>query len=997
MRSHVRARLWPRNNMHILEQQITYENTYGDYFMFPDLFLAQSIMAKIGAEHFLSIMLHRFSRKESPLFVLQTAVDEKNDIIEHHFLHIVLMLYLDRSLSHVNIKDFVREYVLHYLFEEDNRFSKLSTMHKGIYKKINLETILEDVSTHKDGIFKVKPELWNEFSPYHSYYSFINAEKALNHYAQSHELMNLGLLPFSPILPQLENLRTIIHHEILHQCLFAIIWRTKKMIQSQEKERPRAFVTALHMLIYMVESTDDKMIQELLLSEMSDDIELTSAEELTVDSPIPFHSKLSILSNIVQPFVYEGETFSMLSMIMEIRELDYKIEKNTFMRLLKGLKSRSEKANEIIKEFLILKKSSKKKTKKSRKKKIQRQHDALNKKFDEAIEQFNVEEEEEVEKDERLCILCHSSSDADKTICLLTNLSVSSSLHFIENFNEHKMKPELYDKSDKVLSKLTPTDRHKDPCLHLDKHYELFHNINYNPGLQFHSCHHFCHAECYDAYLLSIENSRFSRGGHATWPERGEVFCPICSRLNNFTIPSIDLPELYQYENKETTMKDDQGNSNNGSTMEFIIADINEATKKTKSISNVIQAQKSTFTPFQSISDLLDRVKNIVKASLEPTTYFEFANGLAYSIATEEENQRLEGLQLLEFNESQKEMQRIILTNAIVHLNGQKLDSKFNIKKDRKLLFKCIAGETIYPFLSTDIFSMFVRILLANPDAFQWDLYKTLLICFIKAHLLQVAYVIKNEYDCPELVPLPSTIKSTKRYDIKDKNTLEIAAELCLPFLRRISLFSSIYYPSLNIGCQEVDPVKCVNLHLSNLTINIDFEKLIHQIPKFDMTSIWLNQYFNAKPTLQMVPHLTIRHPFDMIQLPYDFQDLIVPYFSKTCSILICLLSGKEIHFNCKCPTRVSEPISSNAIKMNMFPSTMFCLSLSNCDYYIINHLRLCFHNGPYVDKFGETDIGLHRGVPLYLKKENLDALRSLFILNNIEYQSQLMNDPEQA
>ncbi|KAJ0737868.1 putative carboxypeptidase U transcription factor interactor and regulator Znf-B family [Helianthus annuus] len=145
------------------------------------------------------------------------------------------------------------------------------------------------------------------------------------------------------------------------------------------------------------------------------------------------------------------------------------------------------------------------------------------------------------------------------------------------------------------------------------------------------------------------------------------------------------------------------------------------------------------------------------------------------------------------------------------------------------------------------------------------------------------------------------------------------------------------------------------------------------------------------------VLHLNPVVPIKLIALPYLYQDLLQRYIKQKCidcgavqdEPALCLLCGKLCSpswktccRNNKCQTHATSCGGGTGVFLLVRKTTILLQRSS----------RQARWASPYLDAFGEEDIGMHRGRPLYLNEERYAALSHMVASNGIERSSKVLH-----
>ncbi|XP_024382980.1 E3 ubiquitin-protein ligase PRT6 isoform X2 [Physcomitrium patens] len=146
------------------------------------------------------------------------------------------------------------------------------------------------------------------------------------------------------------------------------------------------------------------------------------------------------------------------------------------------------------------------------------------------------------------------------------------------------------------------------------------------------------------------------------------------------------------------------------------------------------------------------------------------------------------------------------------------------------------------------------------------------------------------------------------------------------------------------------------------------------------------------------VPRLTTAAPFRMMQLPRLFQDLLQRFVKERCrrcnsvpdKPALCLLCGAL--YCAACPKSICR-------QGELYRHAMVCgagigvfLMLRTTNIRLQRCKRQAMWPSPYLDDFGEEDIDLRRGKPLFLSQERYHALSAMVAAHGLDYSSPVLS-----
>ncbi|KAK4730626.1 hypothetical protein R3W88_023614 [Solanum pinnatisectum] len=251
-------------------------------------------------------------------------------------------------------------------------------------------------------------------------------------------------------------------------------------------------------------------------------------------------------------------------------------------------------------------------------------------------------------------------------------------------------------------------------------------------------------------------------------------------------------------------------------------------------------------------------------------------------------------------------------------------------------------------------------------------------------------------------------------YDIKDA-----IRSLTFPYLRRCALLWKLIHSSrvvpFNDGTNILDGsaystnelMKCGENNAAEL---IQIEKLekILKIPSLDnvlndvtirlVVQKWLNHFYKHFETrgLKGVLYSTPAAPFKLMLLPHLYQDLLQSYIKQNCpdcgavqkDPALCLLCGKLCSASWKTCCRES---GCQTHAMACGAVTGVFLLIRKTTVLLQRSARQAPWPSPYLDAFGEEDIEMHRGKPLYLNEERYAALTHMVASHGLDRSSKVL------
>jgi len=232
---------------------------------------------------------------------------------------------------------------------------------------------------------------------------------------------------------------------------------------------------------------------------------------------------------------------------------------------------------------------------------------------------------------------------------------------------------------------------------------------------------------------------------------------------------------------------------------------------------------------------------------------------------------------------------------------------------------------------------------------------------------------------------------------------LENIKDLCMPFVRCASLFlnTCLDRKAPEIDLEDDDYVYeefsflLQFLQLPSIQSVLDSCSSTGSVTK-SLASSWLDQFLRKNATL---PDLAPAHPFKLIQLPELYHDLLSQYSKLRCvkcktipvTKALCLMCGKLLCAGNACCRDLGIGECSLHTRSCGGGVGLF-LILKMSSVLVIRGPRHSFWGSPYLDEYGEEDIHLIRGRPLYFNKERYEQLTQLVLSQRLEYDSKIVD-----
>ncbi|KAL8129744.1 hypothetical protein V2J09_018899 [Rumex salicifolius] len=330
------------------------------------------------------------------------------------------------------------------------------------------------------------------------------------------------------------------------------------------------------------------------------------------------------------------------------------------------------------------------------------------------------------------------------------------------------------------------------------------------------------------------------------------------------------------------------------------------------------------------------------------------------------------------------------------------------------------------PVISRDSFSTLMWILFSLPSQFmlEKESFFSLVHMLYAVNITQgvITYCVKHgrkmadlsSGDClvTDIAKLVSESSITQEYFVCNYidpscNVKDYVRLLSLPFLRRCVLLCKLLKNSTSLQSVGGD---CSYGTSSNVVRGLDTSSFqdgldevsglenIFKIPPLDeilgdehlrsLVPKWF-RHFHEKfegCNIPSVLYITPAMPFQLVRLPFVYQDLLQRYIKprcRNCSTVIsepalCLLCGRLCSPSWKCCCRESGCLSH----------AMSCGAGTGVFLLVKRNARRALWPSPYLDAFGEEDPEMRRGKPLYLNEERYSDLNYMVASHGLDRSS---------
>ncbi|KAA8518905.1 hypothetical protein F0562_016321 [Nyssa sinensis] len=566
-------------------------------------------------------------------------------------------------------------------------------------------------------------------------------------------------------------------------------------------------------------------------------------------------------------------------------------------------------------------------------------------------------------------------------------------------------------------------------------------------GIYLSSCGHAVHQGCLDRYLSSLKERYMRRivyeGGHIVDPDQGEFLCPVCRGLANSVLPALpgDSQKIFKPPMISPVSSSDATGSFTSSNGEIDFLHLQEAvsllqtaadvagrgkqdkisrsarishsmimwdTLKYSLISTEISARcgRTSLTPNYSLNALYKELKSssgfILSLLLKIVRSTWTKNSLSVLL-------RLRGIQLF----AQSICSGVSLDefpSSTRRQGGTMLGILQNVEVGVPYPDIQFWRRASDPILSHDAFSSLMWVLFCLPSPFLSceESFLSLVHIFYVVSIAQaiITYCRKCQcktaelgyHDCliADISKIMGEYGVTQQHLVSnyidpsfDKN--DAVRSFSFPYLRRCALLWKLMNSSSSApfseGAQVLDRsshtiddmMECANAIEVELIKVEELEKMF-KIPPLDVV-------LKDKPAV----------PFKLMRLPLLYQDLLQRYIKQHCpdcgaAVLeepaLCLLCGKLCSPNWKKCCRES---GCQTHAMSCGAGIGVFLLIRKTTILLQRAARQAPWPSPYLDAFGEEDIEMHRGKPLYFNEERYAALTYMVASHGLDRSSKVL------
>lgn len=265
--------------------------------------------------------------------------------------------------------------------------------------------------------------------------------------------------------------------------------------------------------------------------------------------------------------------------------------------------------------------------------------------------------------------------------------------------------------------------------------------------------------------------------------------------------------------------------------------------------------------------------------------------------------------------------------------------------------------------------------------------------------------------DDPEFLPILQLLREVRETvgfaadgdgteGLRAKNVWQDLTFASLPFLRSCALFyhilSSVPVPA-HFKQYEDDEFVTLTKYLALPSSPAELLRSSHML---DLAKRWSNHpnvHIMLSPTSNTTPVTYPMKVNTLVTLPHDYSELINSLSSFTCPKSIsddsrvpamCLICGTIVcsqSYCCQSVIQGDEVGACTAHAHHCGAGNGIFLRIRECKVILLSGRKKgCFLPPPYVDEYGEFDLGLRRGNPLNLCPERLRSIHKIWLNHRV-------------
>lgn len=342
------------------------------------------------------------------------------------------------------------------------------------------------------------------------------------------------------------------------------------------------------------------------------------------------------------------------------------------------------------------------------------------------------------------------------------------------------------------------------------------------------------------------------------------------------------------------------------------------------------------------------------------------------------------------------------------------------------------------PILAHDPFSSLMWVIFCLPSSFMQssEFFIPLMHLFYVVSVIQslITCYSKDFFDAShfsdslpcDLCKVMGESSPVKKYFVSNHidpccHPKDMIRRLTFPFLRRCALLWKLLQSSTTAFFDTSNVWEGLNPHAKTDTLEVDnanyfkmeldgireledlfhissFELILKDEVVHSLALKWCKHFCDGLRDNRCggILYYTPAIPFKLMHLPRIYQDLLQRYVKVKCSECksvpeepaLCLLCGKLCSLSCKYSCRASRCLNHAA---SCGAGIGVFLLVRKTTILLQRSSRQAFWPSPYLDAFGEEDIDMYRGKPLFLNIERYAALTYLVASHGLDRSSEVL------
>lgn len=1036
----VRNRLWARNGSQMVDQTVFYVDSSCSSSMIDlDLFFVQISLPYIPSEEFWIMSMRQFlvlsvfcPHLESSPREQELDSEEKMKMLESFFIYISTLMTLRTYLGGNYNKSVEIQELSTLLCQSDKTHSQLmelmpsrcSTESQGK----NIDSILEDIADFipprleisgslAQGTYKPKPIVWDTmYNPIHALLRSSNRsdfqasrDRFLDHCKRSRKCQMKEECLWPPfktpldVTPGFKNPMEILNSQYFHSIVFIVLHKAVNDMKFPD------FITSIvvHLIqLALIKYEKTWKSREANLNKI--DTQVNSfplygcpdfGQNLFQVLPKYNESMMSLLFKLLKKYSRDGIDLDSFRDNMKANKLEEKFGDGEFYitKLLHNIASCSPLTTPFLQELentisqlasfdshentaSSSKHQDKQAIAKRRRAQLLKQFAKIRQDFIEKSE-LPLEDDKEMEniptQEEFHCVICMEKGSSLETnpFGLVVSLTSSDILRHRQFEQDQKTHYYFRHETTRLFDKLQPNSDQ----FSLNTTFPL---CQEGGGVHVRTCGHYLHMDCLNSYLDSL-----SRGDQVNRKSKGcqtivEKFtCPMCRQVAHSFLPV--LPSTF------VEPKSPAGNQEHESNQILQLLK-----KRTKGMNRL--SPKLTEAVCKFVMDLNKKLYG-VHDNNEP--FANEAHLLALHLQTNVEIELCIG--------SSEKLSEICFSSIPTMMQALQVQYKMLPAKQGKKLAqlweniyseKPVEGPKEIPLLLRNSFSILVHFVLQLGSQ---NMTENLFACLVQrlfelgvaqivTSILWTSKCVDSKFDnfSASLCTLLDSIwiQSGENFvhkdlllmnpkEIQDQVRIRISSFLKQACMLKHSLFGSSFGPDV---CRFEDLVEYLRIELKSCPV---------EIIKIWCKDLFMNECDCVESLLLF--QTSVWNAPNLIKLPVKFDELyqkIAKYKCNVCEKVpehpgLCLLCGTIVCLGDNCCENKSNGIwegVSHAKQCGSGNAIILCVTTSNIA--VIGKKQACYWGSVYLDSFGEEDIGLKRGRPLYLCNDRYEFLQKEWI-----------------